>query len=85
MNVHLCRCSSGPHADAPTMGTIDATQVLVVSDPTGDVHMGDVGGALGAWIGRHGVHVVILHDGITLQSLTAEQLASIGLQRVPAE
>lgn len=85
MNVHLCRCSSGPHADAPTMDTIDAAQVLVVSDPTSEVHMADVGRALGAWVGEHGVHVVILHAGITLQSLTAEQLASIGLQRVATD
>jgi hypothetical protein len=85
MDVHLCRCSSGPHADAPTMDTIDAAQVLVVSDPNSQVNMADVGRALGAWVGQHGVHVVVLHDGITLQSLTAEQLASIGLQRVPAE
>lgn len=80
MNLHLCRCSAGPHADAPEMEAITAGALVVVHDNSGQVHLADVGRAFGPWIGEHGVHVVVLHDGITLESLTAEQLASVGLQ-----
>lgn len=81
-DLHLCVCGQGPHGDAPTMEPLDPGQVLVVSDRGSSVNLADVGRALGQWIGANGVHVVVLHDGITLESLTGEQLASIGLARV---
>lgn len=81
MTVHLCRCSSGPHADLPVT-VLDPGTVLVMHDPNHTLNVETAKAMLGGWVEEQGVLVIITHDSdMRLESYTDADLDTVGLVR----